>query len=74
MIDLFKLTLPAGMQETIRLYRQQQPGITYEEVFQRFCKDYQLDNPYDARASWWDHRVQLPRNGYLNLTCILIGR
>ena len=36
MIDLFKLTLPTGMQETIRLYRQQQPGITYEEVFQRF--------------------------------------
>ena len=71
MIDLFKLTLPTGMQETIRLYRQQQPGITYEEVFQRFRKDYQLDNPYDARARWWDHRIQLPRSGHLDLTSFL---
>ena len=28
MIDMLKLTLPAGMQETICLYRQQQPSIT----------------------------------------------
>ena len=71
MIDLFKLTLPVGMQETFRLYRQQQPGITYQEVFDRFRKDYQLDNPYHARQRWWDHRIQLPRSGYLDLTSFL---
>ena len=71
MIDLFKLTLPAGMQETIRLYQQQQPGITYEEVFQRFRKDYHGDNPYDARDCLWDHRIQLPRNGDPNLISFL---
>ena len=74
MIDLLKLCLPTGMQETIRLYRQQQPGITFSEVFERFRKDYRLDNPYDARARWWDHRLQLPKTGRLDLTSFLNWR
>ena len=70
-LDLFKTCLPDRMQKTVLLYQRRHPGISFNDVFERFAADYGLDNPYDARERWLSNKLVLPKLGKLDLNSFL---
>ena len=70
-LNLLKTCLPDQMQKTVLLYQRRHPGISFNDVFERFAADYGLDNPYDARECWLNNKLMLPKSGKLDLTSFL---
>ena len=70
-LDLFKTCLPDRMQKTVLLYQRRHPGISFNDVFERFAPDYGMDNLYDARERWLNNKLVLPKSGKLDLTSFL---
>ena len=70
-LDLFKTCLPDRMQKTVLLYQRRHPGISFNNMFERFAADYGLDNPYDARKRWLSNKLVLPKSGKVDLNSFL---
>ena len=58
-LDLFKTCLPDRMQKTVLLCQSRQPGISFDEMFERFAADYGLENPYDVQEGWLNDPVAM---------------
>ena len=70
-LDLFKTCLPDRMQKAVLVCQRGHPGISFNDVFERFAADYGLDNPYDARERWLNNKLVLPKSGKLDRTSFL---